>query len=280
MACDGCGARAIEPEFAARLGADGDETLAAACVGDAHHLGGCAGDRRVVGADDIAEQRHLWQRAAARLGAVAHGAQIALIHMLETRQLHAAGGEPIQVILDLDDGGNRLTRLTKELETHRAGVCGHAMQDPARRGDQAIAALLLHPGQAAEKLVGDVLAEADLAETVPRQCEMLAAQHRCALRRRAAILPHQFELRCGHIVDLAEVVLQARDLEPVALAIDHAPPGEIVDRGAPEDGLLAAGVHRDITADTGGVRRGWVDGEHVAREFGRVGDAFRHDAGL
>ena len=40
----------------------------------------------------------------------------------------------------------------------------HAVQDEARRGDEAVAAFLLDAGQAGEELVGDVLAEPGLAE--------------------------------------------------------------------------------------------------------------------
>ena len=72
------------------LGADGDEALARAGVGEAHD---CARSRRpppLVLADDVAEQHHLRQRAALRLGAVADGAQVALIQMLEAGENGAA----------------------------------------------------------------------------------------------------------------------------------------------------------------------------------------------
>ena len=47
-------------------------------------------DRGLVVADDIAEQRHLRQRAALGFGGVADRAQVALVHVLEARELHAA----------------------------------------------------------------------------------------------------------------------------------------------------------------------------------------------
>ena len=53
----------------------------------------------------------------------------------------------------------------------------------------------------------------------------------------------------GDVVDLAEVVIEARHLEPVAFRIDHAPPGEIVDGRAPQHRFLAAGIHRNVAAD-------------------------------
>ena len=97
--------------------------------------------------------------------------------------------------------------------------CGHAMQDPARGRDQAVAALLLHAGQAAQKLVGHVLAEPHLAETARPGCRGV----RCAGRapRPAGCVPSfqtSSNWRPCDVVDLAEVVVEARDLEPVALA--------------------------------------------------------------
>jgi hypothetical protein len=66
------------------------------------------------------------------------------------------------------------------------------------------------------------------------------------------------------LVDLAEVVVEAFDLQPVAVRRDHLPPGQVVERGAPQHGLLAAGVHGDVAADARGAGRGRVDGEHAA----------------
>jgi hypothetical protein len=53
-------------------------------------------------------------------------------------------------------------------------------------------------------------------------------------------------------VDLAEVVIDAVDLQPVAVRIDHLPPGQVVERRAPQHGLLATGIHGDVAADAGG----------------------------
>ena len=81
-------------------------------------------------------------------------------------------------------------------------------------------------------------------------------------------------------MDLAEVVVEARHLEPLRVGRDHAPRGEVVERGAPEHRLLAAGVHRDVAADARRLGRGRIDREHVAGALGRLGDALRDDAGL
>ena len=83
-------ARAIQPELAARVRVDGDEALARAAVRDAHDFRSRPSHGGLVIADDVAEQHHLRQRAALRLGRVAHSAQVALIQVFEPRELHAA----------------------------------------------------------------------------------------------------------------------------------------------------------------------------------------------
>ena len=149
----------------ARCGAHGDEALARAAIGEPHDFRGGGGDRRGVLADDVAEQDHLRQRAALGLGAIADRAQVALVEMLETRE-HARPrlAARVQIALDLDDRRNGFARLAEELQAHGANVLRSAVQNPARRRDDAVAAFLLHAGQAAQELVGDVLAEPGLAE--------------------------------------------------------------------------------------------------------------------
>ena len=81
-------------------------------------------------------------------------------------------------------------------------------------------------------------------------------------------------------MNLAAVVSEARDLEPIAFGIDHAPPGEIVDRSTPQHRFLAARIHRDIAADAGGIRRSRIDREHQACLFRCIRDASCDDACL
>ena len=92
----------------------------------------------------------------------------------------------------------------------------HLVQDPARRRDQPVAAFFLHARQTGEEFVGDVLAEAFLAERAGLRCPA----SRCAISFRSAVRlsnQSQLEARDRHVVDLAEVVVQARDFEPVAV---------------------------------------------------------------
>ena len=70
------------------------------------------------------------------------------------------------------------------------------------------------------------------------------------------------------VVDLAEIVVQAADHHPVGVRRDHLPRHQVVQRGAPQHGLLAAGVHRHVAADAGGIGRRRVDREHQAGVVG------------
>ena len=95
---------------------------------------GAACDGRVLGADDVADQHHLRQRAALRLGRVADGLQVALVEVLEAGELHAERLRLArQFVADLDDRGDRVARLAEEFEADRAHVraaCGAGPSAP------------------------------------------------------------------------------------------------------------------------------------------------------
>ncbi len=198
--------------------------------------------------------------------------------MLEPGEHGAAGAAGLgeHVVLDLDDAGHGQPRAAEELQAHRAHMRGHAVHDPARTGDQAVAAFLLDARQAGEELVGDVLAQARLAKDPPGDVEPLAAQQGLA----AGVVVAQLEARDLDVVDLAEVVVQAHDLEPGRVGSDHAPARQVVERGAPQQRLLAASVHRDVAADAARLGTGRIDGEDLAGALGGVGHALGDDAGL
>ena len=166
--------------------------------------------------------------------------------------------------------------MAKKLQTHRAGVLGHAVQHPAGARDQAVAAFLLHPRQTREKLVGDILAQPRLAKTAPRYVEPLGAY------RRLAIGFEMPQLETGHldIVDLAHVVVQAHHFQPGGLRRDHAPGRQVVQRGAPKHRLLATGVHGNVAANARGLSRGGIDGKHQPGTVGGIGHALGDHAGL
>ena len=166
MARDRRGARAVEPEFFSCFGADSDKSLAVTGVGHPHDLAGRSGNGRLIVTDDVADEDHLGQDTALALGRVADRAQITFIQMFkagENGALVAAGA--LKIRFDLDNRWNGIASLTKKLQANRAHMRWHAMQNPARRGDQPITAFFLNAGQACQELVRDILAKASLAKT-------------------------------------------------------------------------------------------------------------------
>ena len=269
---DGRGALAVQPEFFARLRADGNKAFAAARVGNAHHLGGGTGHVVGVVAGNVTKQHHLGQAAALGLGGITHRLQIAVIQMLQSGQQHTRAlllGE--HEVLDFDNAGHGVFGIAKKLQAHRAGVAGHAVHHPARAGDQAVTTFFLNTGQAAQKLVGHVLAQALFAERRTRNVQALGAQ------RGLAVSLEILQLEAGNVgvMDLAHVVVDAGHLQPLGLRCHHAPAGQVVQRGAPQHGFFAPGIHGDVAANTRRLSRGGVHREHKTAPLRRVGHALR-----
>ena len=197
--------------------------------------------------------------------------------MFEARKLNARSGgrvgRRIEKALDLDDRRRRFARLAEELEAERPDGRWHPVQHEARADDDAVAPFLLHARQPCEELVGDVLAETHLAEEAPGNGEHFAPRHG------AAIVTEPFELegRSLRIVDLAEVVIDARHLQPLRIRRHHPPRDEVIECRAPQHGLLATGVDGDIAADARRIRRRRIAREHESVRIGNVHRAFRDD---
>ena len=157
-----------------------------------------------------------------------------------------------------------------------ARVLGHAVEHEAGGGDQSVAALLLHAGQAGQELVGHVLAQAELAEGVAGHLQDLRLTLGCLA---VGLEAGDLEACPGLVVDLAQVVGQARNLEPVRIRGHQAPGGQVVQGGAPEHGLLSTRIHGDVTADGGGVLGSGVHGEGEPVPFGQLRDPAGDHAG-
>jgi len=271
---DGGGAGAVEPEALAGFRRHRDEAFAAAGVGQPHDVRGSFARGIFAVGHDVDQQHHVRTAGTRRLGGVADRLDVAGVEMLQTGQQHI--GIAVAVVLDLDDRRHGFGDLAEELQADRTGVCRQAMEDEARRGDEAVAAFLLDARQAGEKLVGDVLAEAGLAEAAAGDGEdFRRSLRRPAVRGEAADL----EGGEGSVVDLAEVVVEADDLDPVGIRGDHAPRCQVVERGAPQYRLLAAGVHRHVAADGRGIGRGRVDREYQPGGLGGFHHALGHHPG-
>ena len=102
------------------------------------------------------------------LGRVANRLDVTLVQVLEPRQpytqMRRLPGARVEIAFDLDDRRRRIAHLPEELQAYRADCRWQPVQDEARRGDDAVATLLLHTGQSGEELVGDVLAQPRLAK--------------------------------------------------------------------------------------------------------------------
>ncbi len=94
---------------------------------------------------------------------------------------------------------------------------GIRCSDPARRGDEAVAAFLLHAGQAARGTCRSRPCRGLPCGTcAPAISSVSVSQRRVACPSRP-MRPFELEARHRRIVDLAEVVVEARDFEPVAV---------------------------------------------------------------
>ena len=271
---DGRDAGALVPEAVARLGAHRDEPLGGAGVGELHHLGGGPRHGVLVVTSHVEQQDHLRPVGPRGLRGVAHRAHVALVHVLHACAEHAR--LLVEEPLGLDDRRHRVLDRAEELEADRAQVPGLRVQDEHCRGDEPVAAFLLHPGQPPEELVGDVLAEAraaDLGRGDP--------QHRGLALGHTPVGPvaGDPELTVLQVVDLPEVVVQALDLEPGPVGHHHAPGDQVVEGAAPGHGLLAPGVQRDVPADGRGVLGGRVHREDVTRGVRRLGHPLGDRAG-
>ena len=177
---------------------------------------------------------------------------------------------------DIDDAGNRVARIAEKFQANGPGLRRHAVQNPARAGDQSVAALLLDSGKSTQKLIGDVLAQPLLAKAGARYVQSLAAFERLAV----GLVVVQFEAGCFSVVDLAHVVVNPGHFKPGRLRRHHTPGRQIVQRSTPQDRLLATRVDRDVAANARCVGRGGVDGKHQAGGLGGVGNALGHHARL
>ena len=210
------------------------------------------------------------------LGRVADRLHVALVQVLQPGE-HRAVRAAVEVALDLDDRRRR-RRAPGRRTPGRRCACAGGIRCSTKRAEVMMPSQpsFWTPGSPARNLSVTSLPRPALRKRAPG--DRPAA--RCAPGRRAG-LPYQTRSKVATVgvVDLAEVVVEARDLEPLGVGRHHPPRHEVVERRAPEHRLLAAGVHRDVAADARGVGRRRVDGEHEARGLGGVHHAAGHHAG-
>ena len=176
------GAAAVEPELPPHVRRDGDKAFGLPRVRDAHDLRGGRRDGVVVFAHDVADEDHLRAPGPPRFRRVADRLHVALVEMLESRELGAAGLR-VQISSDFHDRGNRFAHGTEEFEADGANGRRHAVQDERRLRDDAVAAFLLDAGKAAQHFVRHVLAETRFPETGTRYLQDLGRAERSFFHR-------------------------------------------------------------------------------------------------
>ena len=138
---------------------------------------------------------------------------------------------PFKRIDDFDDGGHGLVQIAAvEFQADRLGVRRHPVENENAGGDQPVTALLLDARQSTEELVGDILPQPRLAKHGARKGQDLRLA-----RRRATVDAIALDAKPNRFLamDLAQIVIQPFDFEPVAVRHDHAPGNQIVERRAP-----------------------------------------------
>ena len=177
-------------------------------------------------------------------------------------------------VFDFDNAGHSVFGVAKELHAHRARMVGHAVQNPACAGDQAVATFFLDPWQTCQKFVSDIFAQAFFAENRARNVESFFP---C---QRSAIGFEVFQFKAGHfnIVNLAEIVVQAGHLKPLRIGRDHAPAGQVVESSAPQHGFFTTRIHGNVAANAAGLSRRWINGKDPTGALCGIGDALRDHA--
>ncbi len=125
-----------------------------------------------------------------------------------------------------------------EFEAQDAGVCEAGVADEAGFGDDTINAFLLHTGQAAQVLVGNVFAQLFATDVVAAQADGVDL---------TTVLVEYLEYSGICFVDFVTRMILAAYLDQVASGGDHAVVQDIVDGSAVLKGERATSVFRNVT---------------------------------
>ena len=178
-----------------------------------------------------------------RLLLVLDGAHILGVELFQRRQTGVIAflADAVAQIHDLaNDHGGLMHGASVKFQYHDPRLRGFLVHDEGRIGDDAVHAFLLHTRKAAERLVGDVLAEA-------RQTDFGTVQLHDAPHAAADVL----DLKHGHFVrqNLMAGMVFALNADDLAGRRHHAPRKQVVQRRPVFEGERAAGVFRNVPAD-------------------------------
>jgi hypothetical protein len=270
---DGAQLLAVGPEL---LGLGGVAGLEEQRVGvrlqdgaDGGHAAGRLGGRV---AHHVDEQHRLGGLGPRRLDLVLDGPDVLVVEVLQGHEgLLPLVGEGEGARQLQDDLGGLLHVRPEELQAQGPLRLVLGVEDELGRGDDPVGPLLLQAGHSTQGLVGDVLPEPLLAD--------LAAREGDALHRRPVRVLH---LEGDGVLrqDLAELVVDAAHRPGAPRGHGDAPGQQVVDAGAPQDAVLAAGVLGDVAADGAGPGAGGVGGEDQPPLGGVLHGPLGDDAGL
>ena len=113
-------ALAVEPEFFACIGVDGNKAFTAARVGNAHHFRGGFSHGVGVVSRNVANEHHFGQTTAFALGGVTHSPQVTVVQVLQTSQQHLGlitrrFGQRKHVVFDFHNAGHSVSWMPKKL---------------------------------------------------------------------------------------------------------------------------------------------------------------------
>ena len=145
---DGCCFAAFMPEGKARLRRLGDKTFAVDFGAKVNHSTDGFFKRGFVVADDVSHDHHLGIIATFALDRIVDCLQVAVVEMFESGK-HAALVAIAEEIGNFQNGFTGQRCRAEELQADRVGQRRHFVQNPARRGDDAVGAFFLNRRQAA-----------------------------------------------------------------------------------------------------------------------------------
>ncbi len=145
------------------------------------------------------------------------------------------------------------------------------MQGEGCFGDNAVHAFLLHAGQAAQSLVGHILAQAGQAYFVPFQFN-----HTAHAAGRVPYLKHCRFFRQNFMARM----IDALHVNDFSCGRDHAPGKQVIQGGAVFKGKGAAGIFRHVAANGGGCFGSRVHGKEQAFLCGSIDGVLGDDARL
>ena len=182
---NGGGTRTIQPESLPGFRTDRDKTFGITRITQTHDFGSGQSHLLVVITNNIPDQHHFWPTVILGFAGITDGFDIAFIKMLKTGQHDphlATFRQSRQIIPNLYNARHCFPNLTVKFQTEGTGKSRHLVQNPARRGNDTVAAFFLNTWKTTEKFVGNILAQFTLTKICTRNDQLFFGQQLAAFR--------------------------------------------------------------------------------------------------